>query len=364
MKKTVAFVIPRMGGGGAERVVSLLANELCEQGYDITLIPVVGGESFYKLAPAVCYRPLGATLNKTNRWTRAVSELVALPRAFRQLRKLILREKYEVVVSFLFEADLLVSAARLFGGRFRHICTVRNDPTKMKGAEALFSPLIYRKADGFVCQSRMIYEYYQNIPAAKKCVIPNPISPMDPALTQNVVRTKRVVGVGRLTGQKNFALLIESFAKAAPEFPEYSLTIYGEGPLRTALQQQIDAAGLTDRIRLPGAVQDVFAKIADAGLFVMSSDYEGFPNALAEAMALGLPVISTDFPTGVARELIGPDNGRIVPVGDAGAMAAAIRELLSDDELRAKMARSNPGAVKRYSVQQIARQWADVIERA
>lgn len=226
---------------------------------------------------------------------------------------------------------------------------------------------IYKERKGlafdYICNGVDVEAYHRvSDEERKKLRIPNPVSPAALAIDMPLVRTKRVVGVGRLAPQKNFRLLIGSFAAIAAAFPGYSLDIYGEGPLRSELQAQIDALGMADRIQLRGAVHDIFKKIADAELFVMSSDYEGFPNALVEAMALGLPIISTDFSTGVARGLIGPENGRVVPVGDDEALARAMEELLADSALRERMASSNREKAKGYGIQAIARQWARVID--
>ena len=172
---------------------------------------------------------------------------------------------------------------------------------------------------------------------------------------------RRVVSVGRLDKQKNFPLIIKSFAKLPDKFDEYILDIYGEGPERPYLQSLIDDEKMSDRITLCGAKQNLLSQINDADLFVLPSNYEGFPNALLEAMAIGLPVISTDFSTGIARELVLPENGRVVPVCDEEKMTEALCELLEDGELREKMGKNNREKCKEFYIPEIIQKWKDAI---
>ena len=358
----VLFVIPRMGGGGAERVVSLLTKELAKKGFDVTLYTFVGGESFYPLHKDVRYKTAGAVLDKKSRLRRVVSELVFFPRVFAALRKEIDEGKYDVVVSFLQEADILVGLCRLTGGQFRYICSERNDPTKRGRMWAWALDHIYKMADSFVCQSKAVCDYYSIIPDSKKVIIANPVSDVATGFSVTC-REKRVVAAGRLTEQKNFSLLIRSFISMHKQQPEYRLDIYGDGPLRNSLQKLIEDSGAADYITLQQPVKDVYRSIADAELFVLSSDYEGFPNVLLEAMAIGLPVVSTDFFTGTAREMITEENGVLVPVGDAAAMTRAMEKLLEDERLREQMRNNNRKKSQEYSALAIADQWIAAIRR-
>ena len=171
-----------------------------------------------------------------------------------------------------------------------------------------------------------------------------------------------MVGVGRLLEQKNFPLLIRAFARLPEQFSDYTLEIYGGGRLEERLQKQIDELGFSDRIRLMGVKKSVMRYIADAALYVMSSDYEGFPNALAEAMASGIPVISTDFATGVARDLIKKENGMVVPVGDEDALLAAMVNMLSREDEWEDMSRANRALLETLSEENVMAQWRRVLE--
>ena len=172
------------------------------------------------------------------------------------------------------------------------------------------------------------------------------------------MQDKRVVACGRLTEQKRFDLLIEAFHQICDDFPDYRLEIYGEGWQEEDLQQQIDDLERADRIRLMGRQEDVPAAIGNASLFVLSSDYEGLPNALMEALTLALPVVSTDCSGGGARTLI--ENGRdgvLVPCDDTDALADAIRACLGDPAAAKAMGQQAKQKAAAFSSEAVVAQW-------
>ncbi|MCD8044774.1 MAG: glycosyltransferase, partial [Tannerellaceae bacterium] len=242
--------------------------------------------------------------------------------------------------------------------KYKLVISERNDPLKRNIFSRTWRRLLYQKADILVCQSKIVKEYYKK---CKGVVIPNPLSleQLEEAYTGK--RDKVIVAVGRLMPQKNMELLIESFAKISDRFPMYVLKIYGEGCQRNKLEKKIKNLELQDRISLMGAVQNVTHEYRKSALFVMSSDYEGFPNALIEAMAMGLPVVCTDFATGTAQELVHKENGILVPVGDAHKMSEAIKELLLDEDRREKMGKENVKIREKLAVQKIVQMWEKVI---
>lgn len=357
----VLFVLPRMGGGGAERVASLLANALSSEGSQVYLYTMVGGESFYPLSADIVYSSAGAQVNRRNRLTTAFSQFFHLPRSFFSLRRLIRRQRFDIVISFLVAADILTWLCSRSGLRFLHVCSERNDPTVRRSRQLRILYRIYQKCALLVCQSRKVADFYSMVPEDRKIVIPNPV---DPALIPQraAMIPHRVVAVGRLDPQKNFTLLIDSIADVRARRQEVTLDIYGEGPQRLELQAKINELGLADCITLKGASSDLLFQIANAALFVMSSDYEGFPNALLEAMAIGLPLVSTDFPTGTAREMIGEENGVLVPVGDREKLTSAIYGILSDAQKQEAMEKANREKAETYHIDKILRLWMAALE--
>ena len=158
--------------------------------------------------------------------------------------------------------------------------------------------------------------------------------------------------------QKNQKMLIEAFSKIHSNYPEYQLVIYGEGKLRHQLQEQIDLLGLQERISLPGSRSDVLEQIKDASLFVLPSDFEGMPNVLIEAMALGLPCISTDCPCGGPRELIQNGvNGILISVGDVEALACEMSKVLDDSEMSALLGKNAVQIREKLNMEKIGKEW-------
>ena len=169
--------------------------------------------------------------------------------------------------------------------------------------------------------------------------------------------------MGRLDPGKRFDLVIDSFADVAPDHPDWRLVILGDGPERGALAERIDRHGLSERIALPGAVARPDSVLERCRLFVLASDYEGFPNALCEAMACGLPVVATDCPVG-PREIVRDGvDGVLVPPGDRRALSGALHQLMGDDGRRDRLGRSAREISRRLAPAEILDRWDDLLRR-
>ncbi len=357
----ILLLIPRMNNGGAERVMSHIANELCENA-NVKLLTFVGNTSFYKLNKKVYYKSLDFKLNTKNKFTRYISMMKNFMLAVNLTKKEVKEFKPDIIISFLFEADLIMYLIRKYlkESNIKWITSERNDPFNRTFIRKFLEKKIYKECDVFVCQGKKVYDYYSFL--QEKYIIPNPL------YTSNLVDTVceadafKICAVGRLMPQKNFSMLINAFNQAKGKLPNNaSLTIYGEGILRGQLEQQIKNLGLTEQVFLPGASHNIFEDIRDSAIFIMSSDFEGFPNALLEAMALGLPVISTDFPTGIAKELISDLNGIVVPCGDVERMKQAIIILANDKEKREFMRKRNLYVREKYDIENVIKLWLDLI---
>lgn len=358
--KKILFVIPKMGGGGAERVVSLLANGFSKDN-SVQIHTFVGGESFYALNGNITLSSCGIK-KITKGIFRKFNILFELPKTFFRTRKLIKKGGFDIVIPFLAEADIITYFCRKTGVKFKYVCSERNDPTKKNKLKMFFLKKAYRKANLLVLQSEKVKDFYSSVKEEKKIVIPNPVNP-DNLPKRESVLDKTVIAVGRLDVQKNFDMLINAFKGVTTEFPDYNLKIYGEGTERTNLENLIDKLELNDSVKLCGASKDVLKEVAKAELFVMSSNFEGFPNALLESMAIGLPVISTDFFSGTARELIDDNGGILVPVGDIDKLKKAIIEMLGNPN-KTQLGEYNKEKVKPYYDDKILSRWeTEVINR-
>ena len=360
MKKCM-FLIPRMQGGGAERVMATLANHLCSD-YKIQILTFTDAESFYHLDSKVELVGLGQSVNRKNKLTYVVSAACGGVKLLFRLRKQIRVYRPDVILSFLREPILFSILFKLIGIiKCRVVVSERNDPTRERRLSQWFERNFYHKADVVVCQSENVRTFFPEKHRSKTRVIPNPIA--SDAIPPRFEGTRKhtVVSVGRLRKQKNLSMLLRAFARLPEEFSDFDLEIYGTGDLEGRLVEEIQALGLEGRAKLMGVKKNVMHHISDRALFVMCSDYEGFPNALAEAMAAGLPVISTDFSTGVAKDIIKAENGMIIPVGDEDALVDAMAKMLSSEEKWEEMSIENRKLLCTLSEEKVMAMWKKVL---
>ncbi len=360
MKKCL-LLIPRMGNGGAERVMATIANNLCADN-EVQIVTMTDAESFYALDERVKITGLGQNVNRKNKLTLLCSMALGGIKTFFALRRKIREDKPDVVLSFLQSANMMAILLKMFGGKFRLVVSERCDPAERGFGDRFFEKHFYHKADITVCQSKKVMEFFKEEHRKKMVVIPNPIAASAIPPRFEGERRHTVVGVGRLSGQKNFEMLIRAFSRLPEEFSDYTLEIYGGGPLEEKLNALIEEKGLAGRAKLMGVKKNVMYFISDVALYVMSSNYEGFPNALAEAMATGLPVISTDFSTGVAGDIVKEENGIVIPVGDEEALLSAMKKMLSEKEEWENKSLANRKLLETLSEKNVMEMWFDVLD--
>ena len=220
-----------------------------------------------------------------------------------------------------------------------------------------------RKADGYVFQTEEEMLWYgYSVYHCHPIVIPNAINESFIRPRYNGEKRKTIASAGRLNAQKNYPLLVRAFSMIANEYPDLTLTIYGDGEERTKIEKLSESLGIKERVFLPGNIENIAEEMEKNLMFVLSSDYEGMPNALMEAMALGLPCISTDCPCGGPRFLIKQQvNGILVPINDRKAMAEAIREILSDDNKANILSEAAREVTKTLSPEKIYGRWEKYI---
>ncbi len=256
-------------------------------------------------------------------------------RSFLPLRREVQRFTPDVLVTMGVPLAVYTIPAT-FLTKTKNIVSERNDPEHFAGKTftRILSRFLMRFAAGYVFQTAQARDFYWRLLKKPYAIIANPLfRPANfPETAFAGERRKEIVSVGRLNKQKNQMLLLEAFAAFSKKHGDYRLVIWGDGPERERLQEFIDDGGIRGAV-LAGTTKDVCGEISGASMFVLSSDFEGMPNALIEAMALGLPCISTDCPCGGPRELIRDgENGLLVPVGDRDALLAAMERLSDDGE--------------------------------
>ncbi|MGH8125315.1 MAG: glycosyltransferase family 4 protein [Rhodanobacteraceae bacterium] len=360
----LVLVVPSLGGGGAERVMTALANAWAQNGHAVTLITLTSGRDDQYLLDAAVHRialdVAGRSSNLleaiANNWTR-----------IRALRRAIRLSQPDALLSFLTRTNVLVLLA---AGRWRArvIVSERTAPGGHWAGgiwRALGRPL-YRRAAAVVAQTRRGADELEATLGCTVKVIPNPVesgcgdsASGIPAATDPVRcgSSRTLLAVGRLVPKKGFDLLIDAFARIADRHPDWKLVILGEGRLRGILTQAIAAHRLADRIALPGFDKFIREAMRRADLFVLSSRGEGFPNVLLEAMSEGMACVSFDCETGPRELITHGENGWLVPAQDTRALAAALDTLMRDDALRARLGAKAREAGTAYSIPEIIGQW-------
>lgn len=352
MSKRYVIFIPTLSQGGAERVISLLSRRMVEEDLSVTILLYKDQEPFYAIDPRVKL----VFVPRESGTTNLLKNLLWMRRFY--------KENADAVLSFLAPFNILTLLATL-GGKQTVIVADRNDPRFIPNKWPIrkLRDFLYRFADGVIVQTKHNQAYFSAGVRKKSTIIYNPVDLGEKAgLALRTEKQKRIVSVGRLMPQKNQIMLLEAFAILREQFPEYTLTVYGEGPHRKTLEEKIAQLGLENAVFLPGSVKDVHDRIADGALFVMSSDYEGMPNALIEAMCLGMPVISTAV-SGATDLIQDGKNGLLIPCGDTAALAEAMKNLLSDEEKRTAFGREAVKLNDMLKIGDITRQWLEAVER-
>ena len=333
----VALFLPNLGGGGAERVFANLANAFVEKGMVVDFVlGKAEGPNLSRIDRRINLVDLGT--NSVYGWIRPM--------------KRYLKERHpELILSGLHHANLTALYANMLTGTKTRVIVSVHTPMsydigksrkKLAKAIPLLVRAFYPKADKIICVSNGVAQELINkyhLPKSKIQVIYNPV------VTQDMFKKAEepldhpwfqpgqppvILGIGRLTAQKDFETLIKAFALVRNK-TETRLMILGEGPDRAKLEQFVKQLGLENDVCMPGFVDNPYKYMKHSSVFVLSSRWEGFGNVLAEALALGLPVVSTDCPSGPAEILEGGKWGRLVPVGNHEALANAILEALNDE---------------------------------
>jgi len=356
----LVLVVPSLGGGGAERVMATLANAWAVRGNEVSLITLTSAENDRYLLDRTVRR---VALDMARRSSNPAQALGHNAMRVRALRRAIKAARPDAVISFVANTNALAMMAAL-GLGVPVIVTER----QFVGAEPsrliwkLLRRLLYRRAAAVVAQTRRCAAELEARVGRTVKVIPNPVAPGPrstiPAATPVADGSARtLLAVGRLVPAKGFDLLIDAFARVAQRHPGWKLEILGEGHQRDALTQRIAAHRLASRVAMPGFSPQVRQAMRRADLFVLSSRFEGLPNALLEAMAEGVACVSFDCTAGPRELITHGENGWLVPAEDVDGLAAALDTLMQDDALRARLGTRARDVRDLYSVSEILGQW-------
>lgn len=361
--KKVLFHINSMGKGGAERVMSNLMDMFVEEGIEIVLATEWQAEDEYRINDKVRRIHVGLLSEEEN--DSRVKKLII---RWKRLRKCIQKERPDIVVAFSKNANYRAVLATL-GMPIPVVVSERSNPSfQYKGLIArLKGEIIYRLADGNVFQTEYAKEFFSRGLQKNSTVIMNPLNEKYLYCEQAKVRSKDIVSVGRLVQSKNQKMMIEAMKKIHTEYPEHVLKIYGSGSedgVELELRNLIDTYSLQNNVKLMGNSDSLEKDIIDASLFLLTSDYEGMPNSLLEAMAMGIPCIATDCPCGGSRYLIEKNNaGILIPMGQSDILAEKIRYGLEHTDEMQQMGKRARYVKEELHPEKIYKQWLQYLER-
>jgi len=357
----LTLIISSLRAGGAERVMTAIANYWAANNWEITILTLDDGTCppFFKLHPHISHQPLKIAGD-------AKSVLGGLRNNLRRinvLRRAVAETKPECVVSFTDQTNVLT----LIATKSLNIPTVVEEhidvaSNPLPAIWRLMRRVVYRRAAKIVVLTDRARIGLAPALQSRAVVISNPVQAPEVREFPRSSRTSRtIVSIGRLVHQKGFDILLRAFAINSPHHPEWNLTIIGEGPLRAELESLINSLGLEGRVKLLGQVINVDDYLGHADLFVLASRFEGFPMALCEALAIGLPVVAMDCPTG-PREIIRDGiDGVLVPNEDVDALAAAMDRLMKDLGERQRLACRGPEIIERFGVQRVMPMWDELL---
>jgi glycosyltransferase involved in cell wall biosynthesis len=360
----LTLVISSLLGGGAERVLTILANGWANRGTQVTIVTLDDGVPFHPLDARVSLRPLSVA-GVSNNLPSAIRNNL---RRVRRLRRAIVESRPDAVVSFADVTNVLTLLATR-GLRIPVAVSERSDPAvcPIGTIFGFLRRLLYPGASAVIVQSEEARSFFSLAIRERAEVIPNPVLRVEtarPAAREPTTHRKTVISLGRLSREKGFDLLIDAFFLVASEFPDWSLEIWGEGPERSNLEGRVAEKGLEGQVRLAGQTRSPDEKLSRADLFVLSSRFEGFPNGLCEAMACGLPVLAANCPSGPRQIVRDGVDGLLVEPGDPAALADGMRRLIEDPELRRRLAARAPEVADRFALDSVLDLWEAALGRA
>ena len=361
-KRKIAFHLNCLEQGGAERVVSNLANQFAKEGYEVLIATQWYGENEFQIDERI--RRVHVGLNIEDEKKSRVMQFFL--RIF-HLRAFMKKEKPDVLIAFAQRANYRALMASFFT-RVPVIISIRTDPVGHYDAvsDKLQIPLLFPRAAGCVFQTEGQREFFAPFLQKKSRIILNPLHDKYIGVPKPISRTKDVVQSGRLVDFKNQPMLLQAFIQVHKKHPDYTLKIYGPDSFdgtKEILEGIIEENHAGDYIKLMGRSDSLEKDLTDAALYAFSSDWEGLPNALLEAMALGLPIVATDCPCGGPRTVMENGvNGLLIEVKDQKALEEGINKLIENPEYAEELGDNARKICEIANSKAIYEQWRDYIE--
>ena len=353
----ILFLNTNIGYGGASKMMAEVANNLCRS-HEVTLLTFRDSSLSQSLAPEInhVHNPLYSHKIK-------VLEMAGQIRA---LHKYLKRERFDLAVAFLHPSHYMLTLAAK-GTKTKVLLSERGDPYSRRNGGLFVRAVekVIQRADAYVFQSEGARDAYPKKCRKKGRVIVNALPKKELPRHCPETAEKVIVHVARMELiQKRQDVMLRAFARFLETHPDYTLRFLGDGPEEEDMKRLAEELGVAGSVEFLGACKNVPQLIVNAEMFVLTSDYEGLPNAVLEAMAVGLPCISTDCSPGGARMIIEDgQNGFIVPCGDAESLADRMSRLADDASLRKQYSERAVRSLDRFDQAAVNAEWQTFVEQ-
>lgn len=352
-KKRVLLLIESYNGYGAEKMLLWLGNNLCNYDYDVTFCSIYDDVRKDNMHGKAQFE--GFSIKRRKNFL--LSNITYFTFGLYHLLKLFIIGRYDYVVTFRATPFVLLLLCKPFYKGAKLIMAERNDPNAATTKLSRYKQRLFRFASGLVCQTEGAKMYFENRGIKVDAIIPNPIDIPDVLWHPN--DSYSIACVGRLRiEQKRQDVMILAFKEIVKKYPSSVLTFYGDGIDKSKLIEFVNGNGLQKNVIFAGKVTDVLERLSYHHIFALTSDYEGIPNSLMEAMSIGMPVISTDCRPGGARFLINNGvNGIIVPVNSPKLLADKIETMFSSSDLCRNFGKNARMTIIRFTPESIIKLW-------
>ena len=348
--KTILFVVSQLKVGGAAKMIKYVANLCASHFKEVTLATYYNDFTPDDVLPSIHRINLNVKAAKIPTWRIA---------ALKRLRKFIKEGGFDIVCSFLPDVSTMSRIATR-GLDTITVSAERGDPFQFSKIWKRIIEWTYEKSDYCFFQLERARDFFGEDVAKHSFVIPNPYVPVEGIEPYNGERKKTIVSAGRFAEQKRFDILIRAFAKVLAIHPDYRLVLYGEGDSKQSYISLAEKLGIIKYVDFPGYIKTVAANIREDGIFVLSSDYEGIPNSLIEAMSVGLPCVATDCTPGGASFLTDKGKrGLLIPRHHVDEMAKAICKLIENPVLAESLSKEASTIVKVLDTDVINKMWIE-----
>jgi glycosyltransferase involved in cell wall biosynthesis len=356
-RKKIMFVIHGVGYGGAGKMIVFVVNAMAKLGFEVLLYSYDNLKCNYNLNDKVTL--ITTEINVKNKFKRAII-------AVRKILERINNYNPDVVVSFLSDANTYsFIASKLSRNKPPVIICERGDPYNDNASFSKTMQNIFKHAQGAVFQSKGAQQYFGHGLVKRSTIIPNPAIDTKIDIEPFRMRYNEIVFPARFTNiQKRHDIMVNAFKIVHNKYPNMKLVFIGDGPDQDKIKHMVFNEGLNGSVEFLGSISNVINRIKESKIFAITSDYEGIPNSLIEAMSIGMPVVSTDMSPGGARLLIeNKKNGFLVPVRDYKAIADAIIFYIENPEVADEIGLSAKEIIKEYSDDKIINMWKEYINQ-